>query len=187
MSSTIILIKSLCSSLPSIHNAGCIGMVYLLLFLFEIIQFSPLKPTKWTMIFNSILHCSDWLWPWPSHHITSPLTAIYIQKWNSSMFLQKSLGHWRTTVHDLKQDGKELAGELTSGNINQMCVTNWKHIFKVVELRKTWTWPWTKRLSWTYYYCKLIHKARVTDLKKKPAKWCTCDLVAWKTFMFHNH
>ena len=27
-------------------------------------------------------------------------------------------------ISDLIEDGKELAGEVTSGNINQMCVTN---------------------------------------------------------------
>ena len=114
MSSTLILITSLCSKTPNNnHNAAastepqrflclhsttrCIGMAYLLLSLLAIIQFSPLKPT-WTMIFQTTL-----LWLalalTITYHIISPLTAINVHYNVNSygMFLQK-WGHWTTTL-----------------------------------------------------------------------------------------
>lgn len=156
-------------------------MVYLLLFLFEIIQFSPLKPTKWTMIFNSILHCSDWLWPWPSHHITSPLTAIYIQKWNSSMFLQKSLGHWRTTVISNKM-ARSLLEMLHQVKINQMCNTkfterlcNYCKYVSHGELEDYF------RLVWTPDFIASVIK-EVTQHLKRNLQIKNGDLRAWVTW-----
>ena len=48
-------------------------------------------------------------------------TAVCTQKWNSSHVSAKE-GPLED-VRNFIQDGKKLTGDVTSGNINQMCVT----------------------------------------------------------------